>query len=184
MTTVRARIIEVEREHARPGGIAPIAAAQRKRRFIPDDIHFFHVSRRSLGELLPKLLTASMRFLFFADLLSRHGDESLLSLCSETRPLSPEYLAMREKRRGNLHCECSTRAGCSVSARTRPPRLHPRNCRRAKEAPIRPRCFVIFVASSGICNTNSSRSVPSNIYVPSSVFLRYNLHNDKSLRLP
>ena len=41
MTTVRARIIEVEREHARPGGIAPIAAAQRKRRFIPDDIHFF-----------------------------------------------------------------------------------------------------------------------------------------------
>ena len=31
----RARVVQIEREHARPGAIVPIAAAQRKRRPVP-----------------------------------------------------------------------------------------------------------------------------------------------------
>ena len=37
---VRARFIEVKREHARPGSVTPITAAQRKRRPVPGVIMF------------------------------------------------------------------------------------------------------------------------------------------------
>ena len=55
------------------------------------------------------LLTASMRFLFFA-LLERHGNSSLYPLCAGTRPVSPVHLAWRVERRGNQYSNCCSRA--------------------------------------------------------------------------
>ena len=85
----RARVLQVEREHARPRLVAiEGTAAQRKRRPVPKGSH---VSRFSPG--FPGLLTASMRLVFFADLADRHGGKSLLSLCSGPGPVSLGYLA-------------------------------------------------------------------------------------------
>ena len=90
--------------------------------------------RRGSRQVSAWLLAAFMRVLFFADHSDRQGGKSLLSLCSDPWPVSPGHLAVREKRRGNQCSHCCSRAGCSDSARTRPPWQRYPSCRRAKEA--------------------------------------------------
>ncbi len=107
VTAVRARVVQIEREHARLRRIHPIAAAQRKCRPTPKGAH---VSRLSPGA--SRVTGGFHEHFVFCRPPDRHGNGTLLSLCSGPEPVSFGYLAMREKRRGNQHCCWRSRANC------------------------------------------------------------------------